>query len=428
MPEHVEPGKLKLPGSGYTEPGEYFVEAGLIEMDAMADHFEMREYAPRLISDLANIAAGGRIVEFEEEASSSDSIMYSQILKIISELVSISQLPGRTPLARAFVCYQLLDAAGVLGQLGLNSGTKSAVDKASEAVRKFGELGDLDKDLLDENEGGEEEEGKGDLEGAKKAVKVLRRLMKGDLIWVDIDRKLDKSETFRAHKTIQFIPDTNGDEIRTRPIADFSEIPRLVATEYSYPAPMRAYRLISQSASIRERGWHKDRKQLLFLLVDSTGSMGFAGANGISNAQRAGGIVYNRIKAVLRGDAEVYLQFFDTRLCGPTFVLRKKEEAVEFVRKYKLHSFSGGGTNILNAVTQSVGKIKEIRERDTDLVTPDLILVSDGQDDSSGLNASFLLKEDIRLHYFEVSGNAGVIVNPRWAQVARDTGGILATI
>jgi hypothetical protein len=129
----------------------------------------------------------------------------------------------------------------------------------------------------------------------------------------------------------------------------------------------------------------------------------------------AGGILMNRLKAVIDGDAELWFRWFDTGLKKEHYV-ETPEQARELIKLVAQGNYSGGGTAIANCVREAVKQIQEL-EAEGFRYRPELVVVTDGEDDTSSLKLSELA--GIKLHAFVVECK-----NRNFAELARRTGGV----
>lgn len=245
----------------------------------------------------------------------------------------------------------------------------------------------------------------------KESLEIAPDLIGDKGIFDRIARQLDKLSKFKTSKTMQFEPNPDGSEIRMRQMKSPSEIGRMSPVEWVYPARYRNYRIATLAPSIRERVERIERKQYIKLLIDCSGSM--------SEDKRyavAGGVLLNRLKAVLSGEVEMTFHFFDNGLYKSVDVtdMASAKEAMSRIRE---NNFSGGGTQIDDCIRQAVKEVIDHLENRDDLTKPEIVIVTDG-DDSVGLLPADL--QGVKLHSFLVGG----CKNERLSELARKSGGI----
>jgi uncharacterized protein with von Willebrand factor type A (vWA) domain len=131
------------------------------------------------------------------------------------------------------------------------------------------------------------------------------------------------------------------------------------------------------------------------MLIDVSGSM-----NSVERIGTACGILMNRLKAVVAGDAELYYRFFD----GDAYeehCVRTKAEALEAMRRVLKKNFSGGSTSIDNALRAGIRGV-HAKLKEGSLIKPHIVVVSDGCDQISVTKSEL---GDVVLHAFLCGGS-----------------------
>ena len=168
----------------------------------------------------------------------------------------------------------------------------------------------------------------------------------------------------------------DGDETAYRSMKSLSEISHMRTSSYALKKTqpkLFTHKLVNGHFTVREHGINRDRRQLLYMLIDGSGSMGGA------RAAMATGVLLNRLRNVVKGDAKLWFAMFDGEprhersACTPMEAF----EAVKYVMDG--NTYSGGSTNIDGAIYYAVQQINQKREEDPDLILPELVLVSDGE-------------------------------------------------
>lgn len=401
-----------------------------------------------------------------QDQSFERAMEYHQYIADFLQTVDMSEMPGHSPLERAMNLLKILakqmespmDMGGEGAGFGEDSptlpvfpdmdnqpsgnGVADEVNQFMDMIEDMSEAeasmlrgdSDEDSDLKsdsdsddDEVEPDDEEEsdsesensddnskkktsksGKGPLSKLKKK-QIALDMTKEQKIWLEISRELESKTKFKVSKSVKFIPDPEGDEVRNRQIKSLNELNRLVKKEFALPKRYLNYRLISHQSPVRERVKREEKKQLLYLLVDCSGSM--------DNGQRvakAGGVVFNRLKAVVEGEAELYLRFFDGGLYEEKFVGSEKE-AKDLMKVVQNNNYSGGSTSFDTAIRGALERIEEIlKEGKSD--RPQIVIITDGDDRFSITEKEF---KGTILHSFLVDND-----NESLRQLAEKTGGI----
>ena len=245
-------------------------------------------------------------------------------------------------------------------------------------------------------------------------VEVARDILGNAKIWTEISGSLDKLSNMAVRKRKSFTADPEGTEFRTRKMKSLGDLTNIAQSEWTLPDDYLEYRIVTSKSSIRERGKFVDKQQLLYLLIDSSGSMRYE-----DNISKACGILFNRLKAVVEGNAQVYFRFFDTHLSDEHFA-HDEDTAKEAMRTISKHGFSGGGTDIVESARACLKRIGDIMEsKEHELAIPELIIVSDGIDSVKGFSASEFASVGTKLHAFILGYE-----NKELMDIARQTGGV----
>jgi uncharacterized protein with von Willebrand factor type A (vWA) domain len=194
---------------------------------------------------------------------------------------------------------------------------------------------------------------------------------------IRISRKLKAISQLNTSKLVEFVPDSAGQEVRNKQMQNFNDVHKLKSSQFAQMTSNKAlfnYRAVTNQYVIRERGYFKEKKQLLYVLIDCSGSMT---DGGMSRVNIAAGVLVNRLMAVANGDAKLYWRFFDTKLHDMTFVEDKNQAYDSINTVLKKENYSGGGTNFNVALTGAVSHITSIAES-LDIVKPEIFMVTDG--------------------------------------------------
>ncbi len=423
------------------------------EMREAAKKAEVKKFSADLVEDFCNLAAGGEILppsewreqvrrEAEEKLPKPDSdgewrlsgggytsnrqeaiadrmelgMRYQQAVCDFLQTVELEKFPGSSPLEQAMNLLKLL-ATQNGGEPGGDGETLPIFEEGNP--ERIGErLNDImddiesltkeEQELLDPDQdaGSGKDNGRDDDLGT---MKLAEDMAKGHDLWLKVSRQLDKLARMKVARSVKVLPDPEGDEVRVRPIAHLGEINRLQKSEWALPSVYRTYRLVSRAAMVRERVRREKKQQLLYLICDCSGSMG-----GGQRIAKAGGVLMNRLKAVVAGEAQMYVRFFDSRLYEEHFA-SSPAEAKELIRRFEAKNFSGGSTNIDGCAREAQARIEEI-VAEGKVTRPELVVVTDG-DDTVKLTTEDL--KGTKLHAFVVGGQ-----NPALTDLAIKSGGV----
>ena len=439
------------------------------EMREAAKKVGLRSFSRDLVADLCNLAAGGWInppsvyrdlvrnrVEESLPAPDSDgewklpkggytrnrqsaiasrveqAMRYHQNVCDFLQAVDLSRFPGSSPLEQAMSLLKLLSKQQG-GQGGGEGGEPLPIfveaDRPEDVAESLHDLLDTidslsgeELDMLDP-EGNlhsveDSPEGDGQRTGHRELdrLKVAEDLVEGSdkRVMLDISRKLDQFAKLQVRKQRLVEPDPHGEEVRQRPIRHLGELPRV--TKHSWAAYREAptwflYKAVTGQFPVRERVTRMEKKQAIFILVDGSGSM--CGRK----HWKATGVVMNRLKAVLSGDAEVWISVFDTTLSKCIVRAATPEEARQAIKKFAAGNFTGGGTDIAAAVRAAHKMIEEMIRSGAALYRPEIVVLTDEDTSIKGLH-----REEIP--GTKVHGFAMEVRNPSLVEFAKSTGGV----
>jgi len=229
---------------------------------------------------------------------------------------------------------------------------------------------------------------------------------------IRIARHLDTlSEFQRGHSKL--MPDPNGEDVSLRDIRDLSELGRATQQDLSLPARLRMKRAVQGEINVRDPQTRRNKKQLLYVVADGTASMMWYRA---AAASRAVGVVVNRLQAVIDGDAEVYVRFFDTDLREKEYHAHDAKSARELMQIISDPAqYCGDGTVFSSTLHSATGRVEALMKLGH-LKEPELVLVTDGHahiPDVSVLGG-------VKMHVVQV----GVKEVTALSELARKSGGV----
>lgn len=460
-----------------TSPPATYISPSRDEMKEVAAKVGLRGFAPDLVADMTNLAAGGRVrppseyrsevtrrveeklpapdsneqwsisvrkdgkkttknTKDRQEAVTSrvdDAMRYHQNVCDFLQTLDLERFPGNSPLEQAMSCLKLLSkkqggesSGGAEGGgeplpiFSENERPEGVAEALHETMDAVDSLSDEELDMVDPegaNHEIESEESDGQRQGHQglNKLKVAEDLVDGSdkRVMLDISRKLDSFTKLQVRKQEKLEEDPAGEEIRQRPIRHIGEISKVQKTAWAMRQQNPTYFLyqaVTHQLPVRERVTRVVRKQAIFILVDGSGSMSG------KKHWKATGVVMNRLKAVLSGDAEVYLSVFDTKMTKVRHA-GTPAEARELVKNFAQNNFSGGGTDIAAAVREAHKYIEGKIAAGEALYRPEVVVLTD--DDTS---VASLKKSEIpgtRVHGFAME-----VENKSLVEFARSTGGV----
>lgn len=194
---------------------------------------------------------------------------------------------------------------------------------------------------------------------------------------LSISRKMKSFSKLKTSKVQEFTPDVEGNQVRNRAMQNYGELARIKASQYAQKVAtpnLFNYRSVTNQYMMRERGRFLEKKQLLYVLVDSSGSMI---EDGHTRINMAAGILVNRLMAVAKGDANVYWRFFDTEVYDVKFADSKESSQESINQILKTEQYSGGGTNFDVAINSAVEHIESLKET-MKYAKPEIFMITDG--------------------------------------------------
>ncbi len=437
-------------GTFRTSPPRFYIPPTREEIRREAKKADLKHWSNDLVVDLCNLAAGGKInppstyrekviqqatkrlpkpdsdgewqlqngnwTKNRQEAieDMANKIMkYHQSVQDFLRTIKFHKVPGQTPLEKAVSLLKFLYNQG--GEPGEDGEPLPIFQKKNgeEVGRNLNNLLDM-IDSLDEAEKKllKEKETNEDRDQTLQKRKLLEDMTREKEVWLKVSRLLDKKAQMCVSRSVKIVPSPDGDEVRTRPMKDLGELLKITKSSwalYRLQPTIFWYKAATKQFVVKERIKKKEKKQLLYIIIDCSGSMDDG-----ERIAKAGGILFNRLKAVIKGEAEIYVRFFDSDL-HEEFHASTASEAKELMGRFGEENFSGGSTEISACVRQAQKRIKEI-VAEGQCERPELVVITDG-DDSIDLTTKEL--RGTKMHAFVVERS-----NRRLTDLAVKTGGI----
>lgn len=425
-----------------TAPASY-VSPSPAEIKAAATHVGLERYSPALVQDIANIAAGGDVlppsalrdaVTAEIHPSHHEQhLEYHQNISDFLKHVKIDDAPGETPLGKAVSTLKVLaqqeggepNSSTVALEGGepwipvfLNGESGVQTTRHLNSILESIETMDgLDKELMRQQQDAADDisESEDMSEVDMENLHMLEEMMRKDLISrFEMARNLSQLSKMHTKRQRAFEPDPQGTERRVRPVRGFNEFGKLPASEWALPSQLRNMRVATHVPHVSERGRAVERKQLLYLMVDCSGSMYTP-----ARINSACGIIMNRLKAVCSGDAELFFTFFDDT-CKEEYEATDEPSALDLMKRVGGSEYfgreSGGDTDIAACAKTVAVRIEKKLQANPNLVRPEMVIITDGGDDVSDMKRKDFGSTVV--HAFIISYR-----NDELAAFARSTGG-----
>jgi hypothetical protein len=179
-------------------------------------------------------------------------------------------------------------------------------------------------------------------------------------------------------------------------ITDYTQLPGVLAEEQALPDELFYLGVATESLRIVQAFDHQDERRRLYILMDVSGSMGYAMPDGQRRQAWALGITLHLLLRATRGEASYHLRSFNDRP-KERYSASTPAEAEELIQRIIKMGSSHGATDIMRALRQAVTDIRS--ENETNIASSDILLITDGEDNhikSDELRRLF--GDDIRLH------------------------------
>jgi uncharacterized protein with von Willebrand factor type A (vWA) domain len=394
-----------------TTPPAHYLTPTAEEMRAAAQKVGLAKYSRDLAADLAHIASGGTINPpsaykehirsmVEEKISSPSefsegnkkktgwqlkdrSWTTSKAMKVAEETekvlryhqnvcdflhtVEMDGVPGSSPLEQTMNLLKLLskkkggEGGGEAGEsLPIfvdNDNPEKTAGELNKLLDTVESLTDDEKELLDPNQDADAGASDGNGDDGLQKMKLAEQMLAGKEEMLRISRNLDKLTRMQVRRQRKVEADPSGDDVRKRPIAHMGELSKIGSSDWALRQASPSYFLYkaaTEQLSVRERVVTIERKQLLYIIIDCSGSMGSG-----QRIFKAGGVLMNRLKAVIESEAELYVRLFDTSL-KQEYHAGTPAEAKELIRHFTEKNYSGGSTDISGCARAAQKRIEEI--------------------------------------------------------------------
>jgi len=182
------------------------------------------------------------------------------------------------------------------------------------------------------------------------------------------------------------------DKIEMEPIRDLDQLTQ--APPEAWADPTFAYQVATGELPILQSYEAHTKQAVYHMIHDVSGSMGQDGGSGIPKYIMARAIACRLISKAIGNGATFIHRFFDGDI-HPKMMATTQQEAQRVYDLVAQSGYSGGGTDILNAIKAAA---RDIRNEGL-LVDAEILLLSDGEDSSvSSISEIKNILGDIKLH------------------------------
>ena len=184
-----------------------------------------------------------------------------------------------------------------------------------------------------------------------------------------VARKKEATDLYRRDEVLESVQFPE-DEMNINTIDSPMDILKTVPTQYAYDDDVFMQKLVKKELLIRDYQARRLKKQVLYILVDISGSM-----SGTKNIY-ACGVSVAFIRQSLKEGSTYFLRFFDSSP-HDMHTVKSKADAEKLEDMLLKQPFSGGGTNIQAAVLKAVDDITKSPEN---FEKAEIMIISDGED------------------------------------------------
>ena len=266
------------------------------------------------------------------------------------------------------------DEMNALGDMSDTDALKKKIENVLDTVNSLDDqelnmMSGTDDDDKDSNNPARLQDAK-----AMRKMKVAEKMDAGDSIIMEVARHLKEFSKLKSKIEIKFHKDLEGETVTYRPMENLGEIGRLRQSDWSMYAQAPSlfkYKALTGSLRVRERGNFTHYKQLLYMIIDCSGSMGG------ERYYKAGGVLMNRLKAVVKGEAELIWRLFDDRAYEEHYAKTVEDAyaSLDFMRNKG--NFNGGGTNF-DVALQAAARSINANVEQHGYIKPEIMIVTDG--------------------------------------------------
>jgi uncharacterized protein with von Willebrand factor type A (vWA) domain len=221
--------------------------------------------------------------------------------------------------------------------------------------------------------------------------KISRNVRERDMDILYVARMKEVTERYRRDEVISSVPYPD-DEMTIKNIEDSNELLRVLPTEFIHDDDVFMQKFVKKELQIKDYQARRLKRQVLYLLIDVSGSM-----RGSRNVY-ASGVALAFVRQAVTEGSTYFLRFFDHGIKQLNTVTNEKE-AEKMMDTLIRQPYSGGGTSISNALRTAV---KDITSDPEGFEKAEIMLITDGED-SVDLSKKDLKK--IRLHSTVIEGN-----------------------
>jgi hypothetical protein len=184
-------------------------------------------------------------------------------------------------------------------------------------------------------------------------------------------------EQFKVEKEVSEKLVSNSDKYSKKIMRDYAQLSNIEL--YQKMFPNFSTKFLTKDLIVNVPVERKEQKQKIIILLDFSGSMDYESKQIWVNA-----ILIDRLKYVMKGEAEVFFSYFVHSTKGLKFIhLKDREDVMNFWSTFSNYP-NGGTTDIGGIVTYIDNEVSEGRLHNLDIdlsqERPEILIINDGQD------------------------------------------------
>ena len=303
-------------------------------------------------------------------------------------------------------------------QYGSPKGEDEEMRKAVEAAQNAGNqpLNEDDSEVPPGEEGnfvpsthggGSRNQGHASFTGSyyvKTQENLIKKIEKAGFAVFEIGRVMDKLLKAGLGTSFKPVPH-QGQKTETENMKSLSDITKVEAHQNALPDEVHDAKLMKKELTIKQEKDPEERRQLLYVLIDHSGSMRTqylkGAADRMTRAALTTALTIALSKKLQQDKAIMFVRFY----AGSPMPLSKHvtdDQYKALMKKMRRADYNGGGTNIKNAVVAAVSDIKTANKNE-DLAKATILLITDCED-RVDLSRSDL--KGIELHTLDIAGDS----------------------
>jgi len=237
------------------------------------------------------------------------------------------------------------------------------------------------------------------IEGLAQNIDKLSQFLTEDKFRIlDVARKVGATEQYAREENLSDVNYPEKDW-RVTNMKTMSDLPEVLLYQFLYPEAVFDKMLMDKDLKIKQYESRRKKKQVLYLLIDGSGSMDRR------KQITACGIAIAYIRKAIQEGSIYFFRFFDNSVFD-LHTVTSETEAVEAIDYLLNNPQSNGGTCIDTALQKAVQDIndpklfKQDPDDDSDLYErADILVITDGEDDVR-TTKEFLEENKVVLHSF----------------------------